>query len=124
MKKAWLVIGVLLMSSHSKANIVCETGTRQNQNRIKITLDTSKNAVLVQSDSLSKPKIHTRLSQFWDGHMTGLIVGPEFSMTYQNKFGCIRNVIVTTNIRDTGVDLLKTFHIRSCNGEIPASVCN
>jgi hypothetical protein len=55
--------------------------------------------IKVEGASLEQPNVLTEAQDYWDGHATGMITAPGFSMTYDNVFGCIRNVVITTDFR-------------------------
>jgi len=60
------------------------------------------------------------LFDVWDGHLTGLITGEGFSLTYENHFGCYRNIVATVYVR-VQPPLLSVLNFDSCGG---ASFCH
>lgn len=55
--------------------------------------------IVVSGASLETPNVITDARDYWDGHSSGMITAQGFSMTYDNIFGKIRNVTVTTDFR-------------------------
>ena len=55
--------------------------------------------VEVSGSNLAKANVFLTVDDYWDGHSSGLITAPGFSMLYEQSFGCIRNAIVTTDFR-------------------------
>lgn len=53
----------------------------------------------VQGASLEATNSFENATDYWDGHANGMITAPGFSMTYANVFGCIRDVVITTDFR-------------------------
>ena len=45
---------------------------------------------------------YDELDHEYDGHMSGLLTTKGFSLKYDDNFGCIRNVLIITNIRNEG----------------------
>ena len=55
--------------------------------------------IKVEGASLEQPNVLTEAQDYWDGHATGMITASGFTMTYDHIFGCIRNVVITTDFR-------------------------
>jgi hypothetical protein len=75
----------------------------------------------VQGASLEQPNVFENANDYWDGHANGMITAPGFAMTYENAFGCIRNVTITTDFRgdvksegETVGHVMQSAVIKSC----------
>jgi len=112
---------VILQSSAAVAAIVCEGDSIMG--KLKVTLD--QDQVTVSGAALEKPVQFNPVSNQWDGHMSGLVTAPGFSMKYENHYGCIRNVVIITNVRqDQGVDYIDVVKVASCTGgSTPDALC-
>ncbi len=111
-----LILGALgFLPSLAMADIVCEGKTRIGGAELKVALDIVKRTAIVEAKHLPSPLVYSNLSVHWDGFMTGLITSKEFSMVYQNQFGCIRNATVTTVVQSNGVIDSADFPV--CIGE-------
>jgi len=60
-------------------------------------------------------KAYDTISDYWDGHLTGLATGESLSVTYQNHFGCFANVQVTVLTR-VNPPLLEVLSFDRCGG--------
>jgi hypothetical protein len=57
------------------------------------------NRVVVSGASLEAPNVFTDAKDYWDGHSSGMITAPGFSMSYDHIFGRFQNITVTTDFR-------------------------
>ena len=113
--KLFILITMLgFFSSHASAAIVCEGKTKWGSD-IKVSLDLQKKEAIVETAALGSPKVYQNLSVYWDGHLTGLVTAEVFSMSYENHFGCIRNVTLITATQDRGA--INTAIFANCKGE-------
>ena len=120
---ALLVAGFL--SQSAMAAIVCTAPTALG-GVLKVTLQPRSATVEVKEAdgavSLAQQYAHT--TDVWDGHMTGLITAPGLAVRYENQYGCIRNVTITTNVRGGGIGLIEELHISGClGGTTPDNLC-
>lgn len=123
-KSAAILIAGLLAQS-ATASIVC-TGPTALGSVLKVTLQPRSAVVEVKETdgvlSLTQQYAHT--TDTWDGHMTGLITAPGLAVRYENQYGCIRNVTITTNVRGGGIGLIEELHMTGClGGTTPDSLC-
>ncbi|MFL5815001.1 MAG: hypothetical protein ACJ763_15605 [Bdellovibrionia bacterium] len=57
------------------------------------------NRVVVSGASLETPNVFTDAKDYWDGHSSGMITAPGFSMSYDHIYGRFQNITVTTDFR-------------------------
>ncbi|MGZ5278699.1 MAG: hypothetical protein ACXWC9_02080 [Pseudobdellovibrionaceae bacterium] len=113
---------LILQSTAAFAAIVCEGESIMG--KMKVTLD--QDQVTTEGGALKKPVHFKNVSNQWDGHMTGLVTAPGFSMKYENIYGCIRNVLITSNVRDEKdtVGYIDVVSVAGCNGgSTPDDIC-
>lgn len=124
MKKIILVLLSQMVVLSANAAIVC-TGTTSFGSQLKLTIDQSTAHLIVDPSELQGiDKVFNNIEDEWDGHETGLITAPGLSVKYQNDYGCIKNVVVTTNIRGGGVGYIESISIPRCSGgTTPDSIC-
>lgn len=110
--RPFLMSAVLLVSGLSHAEtLVCQGqvnfyGTMQ---KFTVTIEGQDigqayhpsvvNKIVVSGASLESPNVFADAKDYWDGHSSGMITAQGFSMAYDNLFGQIRNVVVTTDFR-------------------------
>jgi hypothetical protein len=105
-----------LLSLPAVAAIVCEGASRLG-NKVTTTIDGSTVTVVVTKDSDTLlTETFQNVSDTWDGHMTGLMTAPGLSVKYEDQYGCIRNVVVTTNVRGGGIGYIEQISSRVCRG--------
>lgn len=62
-----------------------------------------------------------RVSGVYDGHMTSFFTGEGIAITYQNHFGCIRNIKLTTILPHN----IKEVSFAGCRGgSTPDDICH
>jgi hypothetical protein len=118
--KAILLSALLLTTASATANaaIVCDAQTRfGTQVQVTIAEDHSAHVTVTDSDgNTGLDEDFPRTANVWDGHMTGLITAPGLSFKYENQYGCIRNVLITTNVRGGGIGFIDTVRVPVCRG--------
>lgn len=69
---------------------------------------------------LSRTVVDRNRTNIWDGHASGLITAKGFSMTYDNHFGCTKNVSVaitaSRSLEWPNNVLLRRVHFATCAG--------
>lgn len=120
------LIQSLTLISTANAAIVCN-GVTSFGSSLKVTLAEDQSAhveVTNQDGSKELEQDFKTTDDVWDGHMTGIITAPGLSVKYENQYGCIRNIVVTTNVRGGGVGFIDTVKIRTCRGgSTPDDLC-
>ena len=81
--------------------------------QIKVTLEESK--VTIEAGALKKPQIITDLAHRYDGHMTSMTTGPGFAMKFESHYGCIRDAVIVTNVRESLPDI-DVLEVPVCRG--------
>jgi hypothetical protein len=84
------------------------------QIEIRVGSASASVVVLDQFGNLELTSTFSNVDGVWDGHKTGLMTAKGLSIKYEDHFGILRNVIVTSNIR------AKTPYIEALKFE----VCN
>lgn len=113
-----LFLLLTLVSTTSYADIVCKGETAFGP----VTVTVSKKEVKVSGAALSKEVRYPNPSWTWDGHMTGLLVAPGLSVSYENLYGCIHNAKITTNFSDAG--FIRMIEVAQCGGgTTPDELC-
>ncbi len=101
--KTLVAIALVLIAGTAKAErIVCDT-REQFGPRVKVVVEDTKVTVTTGS----KPTVHNNVDHVWDGHGSGLITAPGFSMKYDNHFGCIKNVLIVTPVNSSNLEVLE-----------------
>ncbi len=127
MKYQPLFIALLSVVTSAQAAIVCETKMRDGET-LKVTVSPKEQVATVQridSDGVIQLQSQFKtLASVWDGHMTGLMTAPGISFKYENWYGCIRAVEVTTNFRTVELPLIKSIDFAGCKGgTTPDEIC-
>ncbi|MES2526537.1 MAG: hypothetical protein V4598_05595 [Bdellovibrionota bacterium] len=96
MKSLFIVLTVLfsLSASADAINAKC-TGVTASGDSVALSI--KENKVRITSEG-SQPISGTILGDAWDGHVAGLLTGQAFSIKYENHYGCIVDVELTTII--------------------------
>lgn len=115
MKYILILVTFGVLPSLAMAEIVCLGKTRLSGTEVRVALDRVNRTATVQAKHQTRPTVYTNLSLHWDGFMTGLVTAKEFSMVYQDQFGCIRNASVTTVVQSNGV--IDSVDFPVCVGE-------
>ena len=116
-----LLLALLLTQSFiatSQATMVC-TGKTNFGTTLELTIADDHVAHLSVSDengNVELKETFQNLDNVWDGHMTGLITASGLSVKYENQYGCIRHVVITTNVRGGGVGYIDTVKVAACRG--------
>lgn len=95
-----ILMGLLLtlFMFNASAAITCEIPTTANQTGIKLTMDESNITIEYLGETYQTPKIQ---SHVWDGHMSGIVTGDGYALSYEGHYGCMRNVRYTGRIQDS-----------------------
>jgi len=124
MKKIlWTFILTLSLVSVSNATITCEGVTSLGASiKIKIEENDTANLLVINEDGSKELELDfIDLLHSWDGHISGLITARGLSVKYQNHFGCIRMVEITTMVSSGIID---TISIPTCSGgSTPDDIC-
>jgi hypothetical protein len=128
MKSKIIGLGItftLLCSISAKAAIVCRATTGfGNSLQVTIEGDKARKLVVTPAGAVELDETYSEISNVWDGHKTGLITAPGLSLKYENHYGCIRKVTITTNTRGGGVGYIEQLSVAGCTGgTTPDEVC-
>ncbi len=116
-----ILMAVLLSQSllpAANAAIVCEGQTRFGGSlQLTINDDHSAHIAVVNEEGTTElAQTFQTLDNVWDGHMTGLITAAGLSVKYENQYGCIRHVVITTNVRGGATGYIDTVKVAACRG--------
>ncbi len=109
--KILIVTVVFLGLTQAQAAIVCEG--KSNMGLVKVTLGEDK--ATVEGGALEKPQIITGLTHRYDGHMTSMTTGPGFAMKFESHYGCIRDAVIMTNVRES-LPYIDVLEVPVCRG--------
>jgi len=82
---------------------------------ITVTFTNKSATVISTAPGNSFTLTYENLVDVWDGHLTGLITGKGFSLTYQNNFGCYTNIQTTVFTRVSS-PLFSVLQFPKCGG--------
>lgn len=100
----------MIAAAFAQADVVCTNKTSFGD-KVTITFEGTQQKVFTQggsarldvvdsSGAIVVARIFLNVAHEWDGHMTGLATAPGMAFKYENHYGCLRNAVLTTDIRN------------------------
>lgn len=121
----FLMLGSMMVSASAWAGpMICEGPGPMGD--VRVTLDGQGDARVERSlDDGSWELIgeFSGVASVWDGHMTGLATAPGLSIKYENHFGCLRDVVVTTHVRKEPGYIATVIFPTCKGGQLPDDLC-
>jgi hypothetical protein len=124
-------LSLLLTVNQAQADIVCQAASPIGE-PLKVVIQGNDEThgqhrnVIVSGAELEGSIAFQKASYVYDGREIVLITAPGLSIRYANTFGCIRNVQITTNLRNLKdiVGFIASVETAKCSGgSSPDEIC-
>lgn len=86
-----------------------------------VTLEVVENNVTIK---YYDQELHLTIdNQVWDGHIAGLMTGHSFAISYENHYGCLRNVRYTGPVFERSRNILSIDFGTCAGGSTSDDLC-
>lgn len=101
-------------SSFAATELSC-SGKNEDGEEVKIKVKNSTARVIIKN---SRIVTYKNVKNDWDGHYTGVLTAPGFSLKYENHYGVIAEVVLVADVSTGDERAIRVINIEKCDGTI------
>ena len=101
-------------SSFAMTELSC-VGKNEDGDEVKILVKKSTAKVTIKN---SRVVTYRNVKNDWDGHYTGVMTAPGFSLKYENHYGAISEVVLVADVSTGDERAIRVINIEKCDSKI------